>query len=240
MKLLLLAMLLGGPLWANDADPLDVDAKATYQDDRSSNRTKAQRIADDIAKGEGRLAARTDEAIAQIIKLGARTLRRKGFTADAYHLEDEYNGYFRGFLERMVKSQERKIGDHKPLSAYLAIAYEILELKLGLTLCSMLHLTDLKTLNYGIPVVFHACTFPMDAVTVPRKDEYRNHFAGDGRYAGLVPVISYWVVWGFCEAATWGAGWFFICSPLGTVCEIVMEKYIAPGLSDRIFDRVCN
>lgn len=183
-------------------------------------------------------AKRTDFAIEAIIKRSVRSLRDQGFDEDADEIERDFPQY-RNYLQNMVAhSNGRDIGDHKPLITWLAVVYELIEFKLGVEVCKALHISDLKTINYCIPVVFKPCTFDMGSISIPRRDEYRLHFASGKVYWGLVPVITYWAIEVGCLAATSGAG-SFLCGLGATLGERVMGNRLAPGMSDWVFNRLC-
>ena len=110
---------------------------------------------------------------------------------------------------------------------------------LGVEVCKALHLSDIKTFNFTLPIVFRPCSFPMDAVTITRKAEYRNHFAQGKVYYGLVPVITYWAINAPCMIGTAGLA-TMLCGPAASIAEWFMGYSIAPWLSDKIFDGVCN
>jgi len=183
------------------------------------------------------LARRTDWALANIVSRATEELRRQGFREMADRYDAEYFFQFSSYLSRAVES--RDIGDHKPLIEWLADFYNKLEAILGVSVCKSLHLSDIKTLNYCIPVVFKPCTFLMDQVTITRKDEYRNHFSGGAIYYGLVPVLTYWVIDIPCMVGTSGIA-AFLCGPAANAGEYAMYKWLAPKLSDNLFDRVCK
>jgi hypothetical protein len=182
------------------------------------------------------LAARSDQALDRIIAISLRELRKRGDEAWADQREEEWNSKYSGFLTQMTSSYY-DIGDHKPLVDWLASFYDHLESVLGVTVCKSLHLSDIKTFNFCIPVVFHPCTFSMDQVPGDRIDEYRNHFAEGAVYYGLVPVVTYWVIDIACMAATSGIG---LCGLAADAGEFVMGKWISPKLSDRVYKSQCG
>jgi hypothetical protein len=211
----------------------------THQNDtRSSARSLHREFRD---YGLTALAMRSDQALDVIVKKGVEQLKEAGDDLYATQLESEWSEKFRGYLSHgMAQNGGRDIGDHKPLIEWLAQFYNRIEAVIGLDACKALHLSDIKTFNYCIPIVFHPCTFPMDAVTISREAEYRNHFDQGAVYYGLVPVITYWVVDIACLAATQGAGTVWLCSPLGSAGEFIMGKWFAPKLSDFVFEKACG
>lgn len=184
------------------------------------------------------LAQRSDAAIQAMVARGVKELAIRGDEVYAAQAQSEYETKFRGYLTRMVRS--RDIGDHKPLVEWLDSFYERLEFVLGVELCKATHLSDLYTLNHCIPVVFHPCTFPMDAVGGDRESEYQRHFAKGSVYYGLVPVVTYWALDIGCVAATQGAGTIWLCGPIAGAGEYLMATFVAPKLSNAVYEHVCG
>lgn len=233
----ILFLVLALPVLANDADLFQGSAKYTGR--ILSNEYLASIIKNRISDQHS-LAVITDEAIANIIVTATKVMTIKGHSDDAQSIRTEFDERFRGFLTHMVDSPSRMIGDHKPLVEWLDVAYLKMQNALGLPLCKTFHISDIYSLNHCIPVCFHPCSFSLDGVTVSREAEFINHFAGDGVYSGLAPVIGYWVTWGVCEGSTLGAGWFLICSPLGDAVEYIVENDIAPNLGADIYSKECE
>ena len=182
---------------------------------------------------DGDMPAKTDVAISTLVRLAAKHLRKKGYKAEAAAIQDEYDTQFDGYVVR--ETSQRNIGDHKPLSAWLAKTYIKLENFLGIALCQALHLSDLQVINYGLPVVFHPCNPEWD------EADYLAHFAHDPKYGpALVPVISYWFAFAGCEVGTWGIGWSLICGPVGMITELLVDKFVALPLGTKIYARACK
>lgn len=241
MKILILVVLLCSNALGSLSDPLGSGDFAYPQ--RALNGIRPRQIVQQLTWDieEGRLPHVVDKALDMLIHTGAARLRAEGFDAEANQLETEYETNYQNFIEKL--SRERDIGDHpsQALSTWLDIAYAVLEAKLGLSTCKLLHLTDIKVINDSVKIVIHPCTFPMDFVTDTRMEEYACHFANSPHYgSALVPVVVYWVVQITCSAASMGAGWFFICSPLAMAGEFIMDSWIAPKLSDSLFTRQCG
>ncbi len=240
MKLLLLLLLLpiscyaefeGTPMWKEIHGGL-MDSLHEQMGSR-----RADRLAREFENGElPRMAQRTDQAINGIIKIAYLNLKRHGYHAEALSLKSEWAQHAVE-LESLVEAREMMgaIGDFKPLSQWLATAYDKIEAKLGYQICMILRISDLKTLNYTIPVVFDPCTYG--------EPEFTIHFCHDTKangYRGLAPVVTYWVVDIGCGIATYGAGIFFICSPVAMVAELAMDKKVAPWLAPKIYSAACN
>lgn len=194
------------------------------------------------------LAKKTDVTIKAIITRAVSTLHDQGFDEEANRIEQEYSSNYDWFVFRMVLSQrDHHIGDHKPLLDWLTQVYDSLEAKLGVQTCKSLHLSDIKTLNFCIPVVFHPCTFDLNGLNVDREAEYRRHFAmDDGGSAdlehslyGLASVSVYWVIEGVCLGTTSGLG-SMLCGLAATGAEFFSGHIVMPPLSDKLFVRACS
>lgn len=215
------------------ADPLyeEIHGDGVFTtSEKVSGEKRATRIAKDFERRDFEaMADHTTRAISAIVTIGARNLRLHGYKEDARYLEKEWKKH-RKVLFKLAKS--RDIGDFEPLSKYLAVAYEILEFKLGYKLCYILRLTDIKTINYAVPVVFQPCKHGLPEFTL--------HFVHDEKYRGLAPVVTYWTTVIACSIATYGAGYFFVCSPIGLVTELAMDKVVAPWLAPKLYSLICE
>lgn len=177
-----------------------------------------------------RLAERTNSALDGIFKIAVKNLKRKGYDVEAEEIETGWKSW-NGKLQVLTVSAT-DIGDFDPLSTWLATAYDKIEAALGYQLCYMLRISDLKTLNFTIPVVFSPCKYG--------QDEFTKHFVHDAKYRGLAPVVAYWVTTITCSIATFGAGYFFICSPIAMLVEFAVDKKVAPWLAPIIFEKACG
>lgn len=184
---------------------------------------------------EGRLFIRSEQALNQLMKVAVAELAKKN-KAKAETLKTEWETKYRKMY--FVYENERDIGDHAPLNKWLAEKYEILEFTLGMDVMKMTRLVDIKTFLYCPPVVFRPCKFPMDSVTIPRIDEYKNHFSYGEKYTGLVPVTTYWVTY---AAITFGSsGTFVMVAGLGAMAAEKAMMLISPKLSDKVFKARCG
>jgi len=175
-------------------------------------------------------ARQIDRAVDGIIKVAVWQLRRNSHVAEAKRIEDEWNDQYMGLLPLLAEVQPEDIGDHDPLSPWLADVYTVLYLALGEDVCVALHLDDIWILNFGIPVVFG--WLPPDQHSQIDAPEYRAHFVPT---AG---VDSFWVTDLSCSAATGGTGYFWLCSPAGMLAEYVTVTYIAPRYSDGFYQAI--
>lgn len=184
-----------------------------------------------MANEELQRARKADESLNTLIKLSIHQLKKHGYDNDAADIARGWKKH-QGSVYRLVSRGVRNIGDFDPLSQFLAQAYDTIELRLGYQLCYSLRISDIKTLNYTIPVVFNPCSVDMD--------EYFMHFVHDDKYRGFAPVVAYWGSMGVCLAATYGAGVFAVCSPIAMAVELSVDKYIAPPMAERIHSRKCG
>ena len=230
MKTLGLLLLLFSLSWvptnrATAAEPVDFESVEVQRDFA----LKAARDLSDRLK----LAKRTDASLANMVSTAAWKLKKEGHPFMAADIQSQYRNRFSGFLEAMVLKQianggvilPTDLGDHEPLSQWLADWYQKLEDTLGEDICKLLHLDDINIVNYAIPVVFFRVP---EYISI---EEYKLHFVPLGG------VCAYWVTWGACTAATFGTGAFLICTPAGMAAEWLVVKYVAPPVSDWVWER---
>jgi hypothetical protein len=172
-----------------------------------------------------KMAGDTDRAIEGLLRLAEREAGKNG--DDLSDLRSEWDGHFKGYLGRMLESREggvfTGIGDHAPLAQWLTDLYDRLDAALGPELMAFLHLDDIRTINYCIPVVFHLDTIHDGEIDEP---EYAVHFVP---FCG---VVAYWGVWFGCEIATYGGGWFLVCSPAAMLAEYATTEWVAPKFAE--------
>jgi len=176
-----------------------------------------------------KLSVLSNTAIRAMVKIGTRNLRRKGFTKTARRIERQWRRLDGTIIQ--IARHERNIGDFEPLSEWLDTTYETFEQVLGLEVCGILRLTDIKTFNYGLRVVFRPCVYG--------EEEFSKHFIADERYKGVAPVASYWAVVLGCSIGTYSIGYFFICSPIGIVVEAAVKNKVAPWAAPKIYEKAC-
>lgn len=188
----------------------------------------------------GKLAQRTEQALNTIIAVAVGELRSRGHEREAYSLQmewaDTYKYQFRKFAEGM-----EDIGDHpeQVLSKWLDQKIDMLTFMLGMDVMKATHLIDLKVFNDTPKIVFRPCTFGMDLITIPRSEEFKNHFSYGKELYGLVPVTTYWVVYGVVTAASAGTGFVYFSGIIGGVAEKLIS-FVTPSLSDKVFHKVCG
>ena len=216
-------------------------------DSRSIRQDVADRLEDGYLHGLAFDAFDSMFAKAQV------ELKKKGRADLAAKLSDEWQDFGQDLLAAMASGAVGDVGDHEPFNQWVAEWYAKLEAILGVQIMELTHLRDIWVLSYTLPVVFRPSVDSAWCLEVPEddtcQDEYRRHLAGTKwqrkpdenadavQHHGFAGVVTYWAVWAGCTAATSGAG-SLLCGPAGTGAEFVMERYFAPGISDRIFLRV--
>ncbi len=215
------------------------------------NPLAARKHAIELAE-QGETRQLTTEALDGLLDRAAELLTARGYGGLAGELAADWRDHYR--LATMGVMGD--MGDHEPLSAWLAETYGRLEAALGPDLCDLTHLSDLNVLNYTAPVVFspHAsegwCQEHLKIFREPScAAEYRRHFAGTkwqrGRdagatariHSGLAPVATYWVVLAACQAALWGTDGATACTQAAGVAEVAVARYVAPQASLRLWKR---
>jgi hypothetical protein len=182
------------------------------------------------------LASHTDTALDRVVRLALSNAAASGDALWAAQRLAEWELRYQGWITRRLFTDD--IGDHNPLSLWLANLYDHVEALLGVDLCRILHLSDIKTFNFCIPVVFRPCTFPMDAVTGSRELEWIRHFDEGAIYYGLFPVVLYWIADIACSVGTYGGGAMWLCGPIAGFAEWLTGTF-SGGFGAFIFEQAC-
>jgi hypothetical protein len=161
-------------------------------------------------------------ALNAVVDQAVGALRDQGFQQDADRYAAEWSAHYSSALTSL---SSMAIGDHSPLSDWLKDLYTTLLDKLGATICHDLHLDDIFTLNYGIPVAIHPSGYLGDSWDSP---EYSSHFVP------AAGAATYWVTKSACSAAVPGLAGLF-CGTAGSIVRDVVESVIAPPLADYIY-----
>lgn len=213
------------------------DIKLSYQQKNISvNKDKIiKSVAYALENDQLRAAEYYDEALQNLLSKAGVILKAEGHYELAEEIEMEYTLKYSGAVTRMALGI-KEIGDHPPLSEWLKTVHDKIHDTLGDFLCKQFHFHDIMILNYGLPVVFSPKQYKL-------KD-YLDHFAGHliwgwfWEHHGVAGVITYWVVDGICIGATYGLGVVtFVCGPIASFAENVMDKSIAPTMGERIWQR---
>lgn len=164
----------------------------------------------------------TQKALNALVATAIQQLREKGYEQEANYWEADWQLKFANYFE---KQNLLNLGDHKPLSKWLARFYKDLERLLGKTICHFFYLDDIFVFNYSIPVVFHPLGYKKehwDSV------EYKKHFVP------FSAATAYWSTKIACYATLTGLN-EFICSSLAFIPRMAMQDIIAPPLSDTVY-----
>ena len=213
------------------------DLKDAHQEAKNSfNRDLViKQVAQALEKDPVSAAQLTDLAIENMLSTASVFMRAEGHHDVADEIETEYRLYYRGSVTALALGI-KEIGDHPPLSQWLESVHKKIHDTIGDFLCKQIHIHDIWILNYSIPVVFSP-----EAYT---QKDYLDHFAGHliwgwfWEHHGFAGVVTYWVVNGVCIGATYGLGIVtFVCGPIASFAENVMDKRIAPGMGVRIWER---
>lgn len=224
---------------------LFVTTKAMAYDDSAVRKSITTRL------NAGDTHKLAEEAMGNLIEFAAQKLESRNREGDAFQLRDEWANHYSGVVLGAVSD----VGDHEPLSAWISLWYAAMSGEFGDKFMEQSHLKDLWIMNAVLPVVFkpHAsedwCAeqlhkYPADTC----EAEYRRHFAGtkyfdNDPYAsdqythfGFAGVVTYWVTWGACEAATWGGGYIIVCTPVASIAEIAVTALVAGPASDKVWE----
>lgn len=193
-------------------------------------------IEQDMQSLEG-IATQANAAIGAIIQKTVQTLKLKGSWRLAREIEQGWKE-FDGTIIQIAQSQQRKlsvrnIGDFAPFNQWLSDVYEKTETDLGYAYCLSSRISDLKTINHGLVVVFNPCQYGYD--------EFYKHFASnDPKYRSFLPVVSYWATVLGCYAGSYGTGVFMICGEVGVLVEELVQQDFAPMIAPQIYGGACS
>ncbi len=142
---------------------------------------------------------------------------------------------FAAKIQRVTTS--RDLGDHAPLFPWLQAFIKQLADKYGTIIYSLPIVKDITTLNFAIPVVFSprgnwqvqgANTYDANRI------EYRKHFIP------FANIVTYYVVLYGCKYLLAREGMSQmkqICPKAATKLQFLMGRYVAPPVSDWIFQQ---
>jgi hypothetical protein len=197
-------------------------------DGKKFGEIRAQAFRDEISTGQmDALAYRGDQALDRAVHRALAKLVANGKVAYATQKQAEWENQYQGTLSRSRMKQG--IDDRRALWVWLSDFYNVVQMVLGVAKCKATHLSDIKTLNDTIRVVFNPCTF--DLLGAPnRSAEYQNNMCkdstGDMLY-GFASVVTYWVVDGACAVAT-SVMANLLCPPIS---NLILGAEKCPALS---------
>lgn len=125
------------------------------------------------------------------------------------------------------------LGDHAPMIPQLEDFLQSLSDKYGTIILTLPIVQDIRTLNFAIPVVFK----PRGEWQSPDYDnriEYRKHFIP---FANIVTYYGTLVACNYFATKSGQPDLKKICSKAAEKLKFVMGRYIAPPISDWIFNQ---
>lgn len=172
------------------------------------------------------------EILDGMVQQGMQNLKDAGEADLSQQLQNEWKTVYSTALTDANTVGVLDLGDHPPLSQWLANFIDVLNQKTRGIAGKMQLIADLTTLNYAIPIVFH----PAGNWTGPYGDkawiEYRLHFIP------FANVLTYWGALEGCKYAAEQAGWQIlekVCDTVSNKLEFYMGRYLAPRISDYVF-----
>ncbi len=224
LMVLVLSLSISSQAFCSPSDPMEPGlSKDGLYEVSGRSWGKAREFGEQIERGE--LPGRTNAAIDALVRFGAYKLKRNGYKTKAKQLVEQWEGKYSQYLAVNAYGVY-DLGDHAPLSKWLADKTAMLELLLGTEVMKLTRLYDLKVINYGLPMVFR-CLDHVDEV------EYGKHFVP------LSGVVIYWTSFFVCVGGTWGTGFMF-CGPLAMGAEFITTKWIAPKLNHKVWTWACK
>lgn len=188
-------------------------------------------VADEMENDRRATMLRLDIALKRLLTRADGVLRATGHDALADEIKTEYEASYVGFYSRY-----NEMGDYEPIAEWMVVTHEKIHAAVGDFLCKYFRFHDLFVLAYAPTVVFHPKEFPLD--------EFKDHLAGHMtsrwtmKHTGLAGMVTWWAVEVVCSGATSGVGIaMFVCGPISSVAELVMNNRIAPPMAERIWKR---
>ena len=170
----------------------------------------------------------TQNTLNTLVAQGNQTLAENGYVQEAQQYQSEWDNHYAAYF---TSFEIFDVGDHQPLNAWLADYYKKLQNKLGDPILRLVHLDDLNTMNYAIPVVFQ-----------PKGDkrngdhwdsvEYSRHFVP------FVSIVGYWAAYVGCRAATKAhPALKRFCGTAATTVKTLVKSTVAPKLSKVVYQK---
>lgn len=173
----------------------------------------------------------SQDALNEVVRQGVSALRERGESSLALAWERDWQ---RRFSSSLTELGTLDLGDHKPLSKWLADFYQILEDRFGGDVAHSGLLGDIYQLNYAIPVTFA----PQGDWWKSRSDtqdvrEYRAHFVP------FASIVTYYGVLVVCQQVMKKQGQADaakrVCKPAAQKLREAMNGNLAPLISDFIY-----
>jgi hypothetical protein len=196
--------------------------EATLEQQKVS-KLAASRAEDDLR--EGRVERVTRQGLEVLVRAALLVLREDGHASYATRKEREWNTSFSLYSSNGLGALD--LGDHAPLSQWVAGFYNGLESRVDRKWLKLFNLYDLKIFNYGIPVAVR-----------PGGDRRTGKAWGEKEYGlHFVPVSAasiYWISNGACSL-TVPPPFSLGCGVAALLPRYGMEYLVAPGLSRAIY-----
>lgn len=171
---------------------------------------------------------RTQDALNTLVRSANEALAERGYVEEAQTFQRDWEANYSNYFLIMGFDD---IGDHKPLSQWLADFYKVVAGQLGDPAVKAMHLDDINTLNYTIPVVFHPKGDPTGHDHW-NQAEYKVHFVP------FASIVTYWGSLGACrlvaQKVTKVKRW---CTQIASILRKAMSDMIAPKLSDVVYKK---
>lgn len=181
------------------------------------------------------LARKADEALEALLRRADSVLRHTGHDKLADDIFQEYMMYYKGHYQ-ITALGFKEMGDHEPWSEWLTNLHLKIENAVGEVMCEFFHFHDLYIFNHAIVVMIEPELYTLI--------DYKDHFSGHliwgwyWEHHGGAGVITYWTVEIACTIMTNGLGIIpFVCSPIASFAEHVMDKTIAPPIATWVWER---
>jgi hypothetical protein len=172
----------------------------------------------------GVVAASAQNGLNIMVARGIAILREIGETQLADQFESEWANQFSHYLI------SHELGDHEPLSPWLANYYNVLSAKTDGIIKAVQLVQDINTMNYALGVVLRP-NGAWRTHTDYDRIEYRKHFIP------MADILTYWTSLELCKHYVKGLGRQF-CGQGATKLETLMGRYVAPEMSDFVWARV--
>jgi hypothetical protein len=181
----------------------------------------------------GRIAESWFRNLDILLQFTLETLEKKGHHELAVQASNEWR-FYHGQIEMALKHDlpltTFDLGDHRPLSAWLAWFYDEVETKLGRRFCAFFHIDDIKAFNYGYIVTMNPWGDPVTRETWDRL-EYQRHFVP------FATASFYWSSYLACNlSAPMPAS--LGCSVALQAPRYLVRRWIAPPLAMEVFERL--
>jgi hypothetical protein len=178
------------------------------------------------ALGQVQFNERAQIAINQMVLAANEALAESGYGSEAAQNQQEWDQNFSSYF---LAFDIFNLGDHKPLNAWLDTFYKKTESRLGLPVMKLLHLDDIRVINYAIPVVFQPAGDK-------RNGDHWNRVEYSLHFVPFATVVTYWGSLTACKLISL----HFIplkrfCGAVASILRGAMGNMIAPKLSNYVY-----